>query len=83
MSKLEYVVFPSQDSALFFLDMNNSRPMNLILTSATLSYATFSLNKDVNLYVSLSLICPTLSLLLPQPSSPEPHSFPSLCEAVF
>lgn len=50
--------------------------MNLILTSAALSYATFSLNKDVNLYVSLSLICPTLSLLLPQPSSPEPR-FPA------
>ncbi|XP_056874795.1 endoglin isoform X2 [Takifugu flavidus] len=43
--------FDSTDPALFFLDMNNSRPMNLILTSAKLSYATFSLNKDVNLYV--------------------------------
>lgn len=68
---------------MFSLDMNNSRPMNLILTSTALSYATFILNKDVNLYVSVSLICPTLSLLLPQPSSPEPHSFPSLCETVF
>lgn len=41
---------------MFLLDMNDARPMNLILTSSRSSYATFNLNKDVNLYVSLAVL---------------------------
>lgn len=47
---------------MFSLDMKDARPMNLILTSSVLSYGTFTLNKDVNLYVSFTFI-PSFSLL--------------------
>lgn len=49
---------PPQDSAMFSLDLSPARPMKLILTSAETSYAIFTLNKDVNLYVSLALFHP-------------------------
>lgn len=63
--------FPSQDSALFSLDMNDARPMNLILTSSGNSYATFNLNKDVNLYVSFALLFHRF-LVVPGASYSEP-----------
>lgn len=57
---------------MFFLNMSNARPMNLILTSSSSSYAAFTLNKDVNLYVSFPLTYP--AVIGPQPScfDPEP-----------
>lgn len=77
--------FLSQEYAMFSLEMNDARPMNLILTSSVLSYATFNLNKDVNLYVS-SLFYSIVFLVVPRASCSEPlrepRSFPSLCEAV-
>lgn len=81
-----FVFHPSQDSAMFSLDLNDARPMKLILTSAGPSYATFNLNKDVNLYVSFALFYPFVFLVLPQASCceplREPRSFPCRRAAV-
>lgn len=46
------LVFSREDAKLFSVNLTSARPMNLILTSGDTAYGAYSLNQDVNIYVS-------------------------------
>ncbi|KAF1377601.1 hypothetical protein PFLUV_G00202470 [Perca fluviatilis] len=44
--------FAATDSKMFSLEMNNAKPMNLILTSPDTAYGLYNINTDVNIYIN-------------------------------